>query len=199
MRALGVIFSNSEAESLYEITRRRTTGSIPFGGRYRLIDFALSNMVSARISNVAVLTQRNYQSLMDHLGSGKEWDMSRKNGGLVIFPPFSSHKSDSLYSTRLEALKSIKSYIEKQNPEIVVLSDSDGVNTVNLQEVLEKHEENRADITITYKNMSVSSDLIHNLNLNMDSFGRVVSAKLKTPINALANLSINLFVFPSLL
>ena len=128
MRALGVIFSNSEAESLYEITRKRTTGSIPFGGRYRLIDFALSNMVSARISNVAVLTQRNYQSLMDHLGSGKEWDMSRKNGGLVIFPPFSSHKSDSLYSTRLEALKSIKSYIEKQHPEIVVLSDSDSVN-----------------------------------------------------------------------
>ena len=195
MRALGVIFSNSEAESLYEITRRRTTGSIPFGGRYRLIDFALSNMVSARISNVAVLTQRNYQSLMDHLGSGKEWDMSRKNGGLVIFPPFSSHKSDSLYSTRLEALKSIKSYIEKQNPEIVVLSDSDGVNTVNLQEVLEKHEENRADITITYKNMNVTNDLMHNLNLSLDSFGRVVSAKLKTSLNTLANLSINLFVF----
>ncbi len=195
MRALGVIFSNSEAESLYEITRKRTTGSIPFGGRYRLIDFALSNMVSARISNVAVLTQRNYQSLMDHLGSGKEWDMSRKNGGLVIFPPFSSHKSDSLYSTRLEALKSIKSYIEKQHPEIVVLSDSDSVNTINLPELIEKHEDNRADITVAYKNMEVTSDLMFNLNLTLDSFDRVTSAKLKTPIGTNANLSVNLFVF----
>ena len=188
MRALGVIFSNSEAESLYEITRKRTTGSIPFGGRYRLIDFALSNMVSARISNVAVLTQRNYQSLMDHLGSGKEWDMSRKNGGLVIFPPFGSHKSDSLYSTRLEALKSIKSYINKQNPEIVVLTDSDSVNTIDLQEVIEKHEANRADITIVYKNMEVTSDLVNSLNITVDSFDRITSAKIKTPMGQKANL-----------
>ena len=194
MRALGVIFSNSEAESLYEITRKRTTGSIPFGGRYRLIDFALSNMVSARISNVAVLTQRNYQSLMDHLGSGKEWDMSRKNGGLVIFPPFGSHKSDSLYSTRLEALKSIKSYINKQNPEIVVLTDSDSVNTIDLQDVIEKHDANRADITIVYKNMEVTSDLVNSLNITVDSFDRITSAKIKTPMGQKANLSINLFV-----
>ena len=88
MKALGIIFSNIHNETIDELTRKRTSASIPFGGRYRLIDFALSNLVNAGVDNVGILAQKNYQSLMDHLGSGKDWDLSRRNGGLVIFPPF---------------------------------------------------------------------------------------------------------------
>ena len=100
MKALGIIFANLQNENIDELTRKRTTASIPFGGRYRLIDFALSSLVNAEISKVAVLAQKNYQSLMDHLGSGKDWDLSRRSGGITIFPPFGNYKSDFIYQGR---------------------------------------------------------------------------------------------------
>ncbi len=194
MKNLGIIFSNVESESLYEITRKRTTGSIPFGGRYRLIDFALSDLVSANITNVAVLAERNYQSLMDHLGSGKDWDLSRRNGGLIIFPPLSSYKTNGLSTTRLEALKNIFGYISKQNCENVVLMDSDNVNVIDVSEALAEHEKNRADITIIYKKMEVTEDLRNNLSLEMDSFGRVTKGLLRTEIGKPANVTLNVWI-----
>lgn len=87
MKALGIVFSNIHDANLPELVRLRTLASIPFGGRYRLIDFALSNMVNSGITKVGVITKRNYQSLMDHVGSGKDWDLARKDGGLIILPP----------------------------------------------------------------------------------------------------------------
>lgn len=194
MKTLGIIFSNAETESLYEITRKRSTASIPFGGRYRLIDFALSDMVEAGITNVAVLAQKNYQSLMDHLGSGKDWDLSRKNGGLVIFPPFSSYKSDNMSSSRLELLKSIKSYIQKQNPEVVILTDSDSVNAVNISEALKQHEERHADVTIVYKKQTVTKDLRNNLNLQLDANKRIIAASLVTNTAKSGNVSLNITI-----
>ena len=86
---LGVLFSNVHDENIRELTEKRAMGSVPFGGRYRLIDFPLSNMVNSGINKVGVITKNNYQSLMDHLGSGKAWDLSRKREGLFILPPFS--------------------------------------------------------------------------------------------------------------
>ena len=85
---LGIIFSNAYDEVLPELTALRTMGSVPFAGRYRLIDFPLSNMVDAGITKVGVITKSNYRSLMDHLGTGKPWDLNRKNDGLFILPPF---------------------------------------------------------------------------------------------------------------
>ena len=88
MLAAAIVFADAHLETMDELTRRRTVASIPFGGRYRLIDFALSNLVNSDITKVAVVTERNYQSLMDHIGSGKDWDLSRRHGGLHILPPF---------------------------------------------------------------------------------------------------------------
>ena len=85
---VGILFSNIHEELVHELTEKRTIGSIPFGGRYRLIDFPLSNMVNSGINKVGVITKGNYQSLMDHLGSGKAWDLSRKREGLFLLPPF---------------------------------------------------------------------------------------------------------------
>lgn len=197
MKSLGIIFSNVESESLYEITRKRTTASIPFGGRYRLIDFALSNLVSADITSVAVLAQRNYQSLMDHLGSGKDWDLSRKNGGLIIFPPFSSYRSEMLYATRLEALKGIVGYINKQKPDNVVLMDSDSVNIIDIGEALKRHEENRADITMVYKKMKITNDLANNMTIDVDSFSRITNASLKSETGKKRNVVINVWIVNS--
>ena len=88
MTAAGLIFSNIHDRSIPEMTRKRTMASIPYGCRYRLIDFALSNMVNSNITNVGIITHYNYQSLMDHVGNGKDWDLARRSGGIKILPPY---------------------------------------------------------------------------------------------------------------
>ena len=88
MGAAGIILADGKLGEIDELIRHRTVASVPFGGRYRLVDFALSNFVNADITQVGIITKRNYQSLMDHIGSGKDWDLSRKNGGVIIFPPY---------------------------------------------------------------------------------------------------------------
>ena len=105
---LGLLFSNMHDEQLRDLTSVRALGSVPFGGRYRLIDFTLSNMVNAGISKVGVITKSNYQSLMDHIGSGKSWDLSRKNEGLYFLPPFGT--SDEMYNGRIASLNGIPDF-----------------------------------------------------------------------------------------
>ena len=86
--ALGIIFPNAHDSLVQELVAERTMASVPFGGRYRLVDFVLSSMVNSGISNVSIVVKQNYHSLMDHLGSGKAWDLSRKREGLYLLPPF---------------------------------------------------------------------------------------------------------------
>ena len=93
MRAVGIVFSNIHDTNIPELVRVRSFGSIPFGGRYRLIDFPLSNMVNSGIDTVGIITKSNYQSLMDHVGSGKDWDLARKDGGVIILPPYGEREN----------------------------------------------------------------------------------------------------------
>ena len=101
--ALGIIFPNSYDATVPELVTERLMASIPFASRYRMIDFVLSGMVNAGIDNISVIVRKNYHSLMDHLGSGRAWDLSRKNGGLNIVPPF-AEKAVKVYHGRVEAL-----------------------------------------------------------------------------------------------
>ena len=93
INALGIIFPNTYDELVPQLVKHRTMASVPFGGRYRMIDFTLSGMVNAGIENVTVIAKKNYHSLMDHLGSGREWDLVRKRGGLNIVPPYAQSQS----------------------------------------------------------------------------------------------------------
>ena len=106
---LGIIVCNMHDDLVPQLTANRTLGSIPFGGRYRMIDFALSNMTNSGIYDVGLVPSKNYQSLMNHVGNGQEWDMSRKNGGLSILPPFAGERG--VYRGRMEALYGIREYI----------------------------------------------------------------------------------------
>ena len=90
---LGLVFPNVHDELMAEITAKRSMGSVPFLGRYRLIDFSLSNLVNAGVAKVGIVTKTNYQSLMDHIGTGKAWDLDRKNGGLFFLPPYSNQEA----------------------------------------------------------------------------------------------------------
>ena len=155
MTAAGLIFSNIHDECLPELTRLRTMASVPFGGRYRLIDFPLSNMVNSGISKIGIITHYNYQSLLDHIGTGKDWDLARRSGGIKILPPFitayDAKASNSLYSTRLEALLGVTNFISRCTEDVLVLSDCDIICNIDLSKVLAQHEETGADITVVTK------------------------------------------------
>ena len=155
MSAFGLIFSNIHDNSIPELTRRRTMASVPFGCRYRLIDFALSNMVNAGISKVGVIVHNNYQSLLDHLGNGKDWDLARRSGGIKILPPFitayDSQAASQLYTSKLQALMGVMSFIEHSEEEYVVLSDCDCICNIDISDVIKKHEESEAEITFVTK------------------------------------------------
>ena len=145
--AIGVVFSNLHEETVPELVRRRTMASIPFGGRYRVIDFMLSNMVNSGITTVGLLTNNNYRSLIDHIGSGKDWDLARKDGGIILLPPF-SERHDKLYTTRLEALGSLSGFLSRRKEKYVVLADCDGVAKIDIADIIRFHEKKNADITL---------------------------------------------------
>ena len=158
MTVAGLIFSNIHDNNVPELTQKRTMASVPYGGRYRLIDFTLSNMVNAGISKIGILTQYNYQSLLDHVGSGKDWDLSRSDGGLKIIPPFitaydNASKSTQSYTHRLESLMGAYSFISKSKEDYFVLSDCDIICNIDLKDVIKFHVENGADITLVTKNV----------------------------------------------
>ncbi len=177
MNAVGIIFSSINEKSVYELTKQRTMASVPFGCRYRLIDFALSNMVNSGVTHVGIITHYNYQSLMDHIGSGKDWDLARRHAGIKILPPYITafaNSSNRLYSTRLEALISIRDFISDCKEEVVVLSDCDTVCNIDLSAMIDQHIATNADITLGVKSSYVSQDSSRTLTIvRSDEDGRV--------------------------
>ncbi len=171
MTAAGLIFSNIHDRSIPEMTARRTMASIPFGGRYRLVDFTLSNMVNSGINKVGIVTHNNYRSLIDHIGTGKDWDLARRSGGVMILPPFitayDNPRANQLYTTRLEAIMGVTEYISHCDEELIVLSDSDVVCNIDLSEVIEQHEKTGADLTLVTKKMTLCGG-------NKENIGKVI-------------------------
>ena len=158
MSVAGLIFSNIHDSSIPELTNVRTMASVPFGCRYRLIDFSLSNMVNSGITKIGIVAHDNYQSLLDHIGTGKDWDLARRSGGIKILPPYiTSYKgvaSTGLYSTRLEALMGVTGFIDRCNEDILVLSDCDGICNIDLSAVIDEHIAHNADLTVVTRKLS---------------------------------------------
>lgn len=148
---MGIIYTGGGEEQLKELTRSRSIAAVPFAGRYRIIDFILSNMVNSGIFNVGLVAQNNYHSLMDHLDSGKQWDLNRKRDGLFILPPYVSRDNTGWYKGKIDALHNIMAYIRRSTQQYVVISDSNMVCNMTYDDALEFHKQNRADITIIYK------------------------------------------------
>ena len=145
----GILFAYRSDANLGELTRPRNTCSLPFGGRYRLIDFMLSNCVNAGITDVGVVVHQSYQSLLDHLGSGKDWDLSRKHGGLRILPPFSyTEQGHGEYRGSMEALAGVYDYLEDIRQDYVLLAWGDTAINLPVSEVFEQHLSSGADITV---------------------------------------------------
>ncbi len=191
---VGVIFSNIHDNNIPELSRHRTMASIPYGGRYRLIDFALSNMVNSGITTVGIVTKNNYQSLIDHLGSGKDWDLARKDGGIILLPPYSD-ETDAPYTTRLEALKGITGFLNHRKEEYVVISDCDGVAHIDISDIVRYHVENHADITMVYHEEDEVESSYY-ITLQPDETGRIRGLKINPDLKneKKFNLYVNIMV-----
>ncbi len=157
----GIIIADHSAPELRELVATRTSASVPFCGRYRLIDFALSSMTNAGVRDVGVIMQRDYQSLLDHLGSGKEWDMSRKRGGLRLLPPFGqlAENQRGEYAGVVEALLAVRSYIEEIPQDYVVLTRGNLAGNIDLDAMMARHVSSGAVVTVACSEMT--PDHIH--------------------------------------
>ena len=145
---MGVLFASDPDSHLNDLTIHRTTASLPFGGRYRLIDFTLSNLVHANITTIGIVTRNNYNSLMDHLRMGRDWDLNRKNSGLTLFPPFAFNSEHKVYKGKIEALFNLRGYLMNNNEEYVVISNTNIAYNIDFDEVEAFHIEKGSTITV---------------------------------------------------
>jgi len=156
--ALGIIFPNSYDALVPELVNVRMMASIPFASRYRLIDFILSSMANCDIDNICVMANNNYHSLMDHLGSGREWDLVRKNGGLNIFPPF-AEKGSKPYNGRVGALANLLNFLRSQKEKYVIITDANIVVSFDFNDMIRAHIETGADVTVAYNEQEIPESL----------------------------------------
>lgn len=197
---LGIIFPNSYDALVPELTSERLMASVPFAGRYRMIDFILSSMVNAGIDNISIVVRENYLSLMDHLGSGREWDLTRKNGGLNIIPPF-ARKDTKIYNGRIGALANLLVFLKQQKEKYVVMADSHIAVNFNFKAMIDQHIANKADITIAYedreipeaflKSDNISKGLYYTLQLDGDD---VKAIKINSKENGVKHLGMNIYI-----
>ena len=195
----GIIFSNLHDDAIPELTKVRTMASLPFACRYRLIDFPLSNMVNSGINSVYVVTTRNYQSLLDHVGSGKDWDLARRSGGLKVMTPYMSAFAGTgiaRFNSRMEALKSITNTIFNMTSDYVVLSDCDGICNINISDMIAQHERTGADITVAVKKMDVTPEkAARSVIVESDEDGRITEALIRpSRITGEHDVNINIWV-----
>ena len=152
-------------------------------------------MVNSDITKVGVITKSNYQSLMDHIGSGKDWDLARRHGGLRILPPFGVQENTSLYNTRLEALKNIIGFIEKSNEQYVVMTDCDLVCNMDYDKIVRQHIRRNADVTMVYACVDANETASSNsMVLKLDGDERVTDISFNPRVQGKANLFANVFI-----
>ncbi len=192
MNVMGIIFTNDA--SLGELTHKRTMASLPFGGRYRQVDFALSNLCSAGVRRVGVISRHSYQSLMNHIGDGEEWGMELEQGGLEYLTPYATSAKDS-YRGKLESLHTAKDSL-KYGPEdeLVVMIDSAVISNIDLKDVIASHVESGRDITVVTKQGITNGEKQIDLALKLDDNGEVVDMAVDYAASADYVASMDIFV-----
>lgn len=198
--ALGIIFPNSYDSLVPDLVSERLMASIPFASRYRMCDFMISSMVHCGIDNISILVRKNYHSLLDHLGNGREWDLARKNGGLNIVPPF-AQKQIKVFSGRIEALESIRGYLMKQTEKYVILSDANIAVNFDFNALLDAHVKSGADVTMVYRKQEIPQSLIRQSTAGMDLYyalgingDRVSKIYINPKESGEMNFSLNIYV-----
>ncbi len=167
----GLIFANSE-DKLKKLTANRSMASVPFGARYRIVDFALSNLVNTGVTSVGIITRENYRSLMDHVGNGISWDLDRKNGGVYFIPPYYKRGVKRFVGT-VSSIVGATDYIERCGADYIVLYDSHIIANIDLSAALKEHKAKNADITVVYHNGKLPEKSSEKMILALDGDNRV--------------------------
>ena len=199
--ALGIIFANTYDALVPELVNVRLMASIPFASRYRMIDFVLSSMSNSGIDNISIMVNNNYHSLMDHLGSGREWDLVRKNGGLSIFPPSSEAGAASRYDGKVAAIAGILGILKRQKEKYVIISDSNIAVNFDFNKMIDAHVASGADITIAY-NQQELPEFTQDMDENPKAFyytlgiedGRVNKIFVNHKDKGIVNMDMNIYL-----
>ncbi len=172
MNAMGIIFANDG--TIGALTEKRTMASLPFGGRYRQVDFALSNLSAAGVRHVGIITRHSYQSLMNHIGSGEEWGMELEEGGLEFLTPYAMSRTDN-YRGKLESLYSAMAFLEYgEEDEYVFMIDSAILSNIDLNSVLDSHIASGCDVTVVTKAGIANGTKQLDLALKLDEKGKIL-------------------------
>ena len=171
MNVMGIVFTNDA--SMGELTNKRTMASLPFGGRYRQVDFALSNLSCAGVRHVGIISRHNYQSLMNHIGDGEEWGLELEEGGLEFLTPYAQSATHT-YRGKLESLSNAWDFLEYgADDELVVMIDSAILSNVDLTAVLNAHVASGKDVTVVTKAGIANGEKVLDLALKLEN-GEVV-------------------------
>ena len=171
MNVMGIIFTNDA--TMGELTNKRTMAAIPFGGRYRQVDWALSNLACAGVRHVGIISRHSYQSLMNHIGDGEEWGLELEEGGLEFLTPY-AHSTVGTYRGKLESLNNAKDFLQfGADDELVVLIDSAVLSNIDLVDVLKNHVASGKDVTVVTKSGIANGEKKLDLALKLDENGEV--------------------------
>jgi glucose-1-phosphate adenylyltransferase len=181
---LGLIFANTNEDCVSQLTSKRTMASVPFGGKYRLIDFPLSNMSNSGINNVGVIASSNYFSLMDHIGSGNAWDLSKRKSGVSVLPPFSGKSFDNA----IETLANLHGYIEHGNEEDVLITHTNTIANIDYQKMYYQHKTTNADITFAYQYQDINNNKRAPMVADINDEKRICKLQIRPPILGDCNL-----------
>ena len=191
----GLIYAGENNLNLRELVAMRSLAALPVGGRYRAIDFPLSNMVNTGIKKVGVITERNYHSLMDHIGSGKDWDMNKRNGGLLLLPPFDNNENRGNYRGLLDALSGAMFYLRRAKEEYCLLCGSYTVYNTNYKEMIDFHMKSGADITMLYNiEDSGSREHFKDVVIDTDETGRVTDMKFNRTVSGRHKMGMDIYL-----
>lgn len=191
---VAMILAGGQGTRLGKLTRETAKPAVPFGGRYRIIDFALSNCVNSNVYEVGVVTQYQPLELNEHIGNGAAWGLDRRNSSAKILQPFSSSDGEKWFKGTANAIYQNIAYIDSKNPEYVLILSGDHIYKMNYEKMLEYHKEKKATLTVAVIAVPLEEASRFGI-MNTDSSGRVIEfqEKPKDPKGNLASMGIYIF------
>ncbi len=193
-KCVAMLLAGGQGSRLGVLTKKIAKPAVPYGGKYRIIDFPLSNCINSGINTVGVLTQYQPLELNDYIGSGKPWDLDRLSGGVHVLPPYQKSKGGDWYKGTANAIYQNMHFIERYNPEYVLILSGDHIYKMDYSKMIELHEAQSADATIAVLNVSLEEASRFGI-MNADESGVIYEfeEKPKKPKSTLASMGIYVF------